>query len=369
MAETILEEIYRFPFKGFPGQKLEKTVIEDGKGIPGDRRFAVTNGTVDTGEWMPARSFFINAVVDGMSKFGMENDGNKFSLKNIDGNKLEILLDDPESLADANEKIARFMAPVGVREDLPTPQIIERTGKTANWDYVDTPISIINAETVKIIAASISVELDPLRFRGNLIISGLPAWEEFSWMGKRIRVGDAELEVHRPIDRCPTPGVNPETGERDVEVTPGIQNHFGHIYCGMYAKVVKTGDIAKGSILEPIGDAEMPWTEATAVENANAYALWPRLAEITTYQNDVISTRLSIKSATPWPLPDAILGQRLRLHLGPDQWTTEYITAISPEHIHMEVEDSKTDDPVTQLLREGLATGHKILVSGPFGRI
>ena len=188
-------------------------------------------------------------------------------------------------------------------------------------------------------------------------------------MGKRIKVGDVELEVHRPIDRCPTPGVNPETGERDVEVTPGIQEHFGHIYCGMYARVVKSGRIKPGNTIEIVGDAEMPWTEATVVENANAYALWPRLVAITTYQNDVLSTRLSFKSATPWPLPDATPGQRMRLHLGPDQWTTEYIAEVSQGHMHLEVEDSKTDDPVTKLLREGLAVGQKILVSGPFGRV
>ena len=162
MAETILEAIYCFPFKGFPGHRIDHAQVEAGGGIPNDRRFAVTNGKLDTGEWMPARSFFINAIVDGMSKFKLEIDGNGILIRNVNGNTLKFVLDDQESLAVANRQIAEFMRPVGVQEELPMPQIIERTGKVKNWDYADTPISIINSETVKAIASAIGTDLNPL---------------------------------------------------------------------------------------------------------------------------------------------------------------------------------------------------------------
>lgn len=44
--------------------------------------------------------------------------------------------------------------------------------------------------------------VDPLRFRANLYLSGLPAWQELSLVGRRVRLGDVELEVLRPTDRC-----------------------------------------------------------------------------------------------------------------------------------------------------------------------
>lgn len=368
MSNTILDAIWRFPVKGFSGQKLRSTDLRAGAGIPHDRRFAVTDGTLDTGSWMPARSFFINAYKDGLSKFEIVFDDAVVCLTNTDGARVEFRPDDSDSLEAANKKIAELMEPVGFDHALPAPKIVERKGVVANWDYPDTPISIINVASVNEISATLSADLEPRRFRGNLVISGIPAWQEFSWMGKRIRIGEAELEIHRPIDRCPTPGVNPDTGERDVEVTKGIQEHFGHVFCGMYANVVKAGQIDEGSTIEVIGDAEMSWQAAADPENASDYRLWARTCEIVEYEICKAGTNIVLQSATPWPLPNARPGQRLRIHLGAGQWAIEYIVAISPEKFHLTIEDSQTEDPVTMRLRNGMKLGDLLIVSGPFGK-
>ncbi len=327
MTETILEKIYRFPIKGFLGQEIPTASLIAGAGIPNDRRYAVTLGTEDTGEWMPSRNYYINARVDGMSKFQSDFDGETILLKNILGEELVFKMDDQDSLDAANGKIGDFMQPVGVDEELPVPTIIDR-GQGSIWDYSDTPLSIINTESVKALDEKLGTNLDPLRFRGNFVISGLPAWEEFSWMGKRIQIGDCILDVHRPIDRCPTPGVNPETGERDVEVTPGLQEHFGHIYCGMYANVVKGGEVGSGDEIKVIGDAEIK-LEDTFVINASKYALWPRTAEVSACDVDNEKTSITLTTTSPWQAPEAKVGQRLKLHLGAKGWTQEFITSAS----------------------------------------
>ncbi len=211
-------------------------------------------------------------------------------------------------------------------------------------------------------------ELDPIRFRGNFNISGLGPWGEFGLMGKRIKIGDAILDVHRPIDRCPAPGVNPVTGTRDVDVTPGLNEHYGHIFCGVFANVVEGGEIKPGAEIEMIGDSEIP-LEELMVSNAAAYQQWPRVARITYYEIREDATRLSLTNATPWPLPEPKPGQRVRFHIGPDQWTSAYITAISPGHYHFEIGKSETDDPVTEHLRNQFAADDEIIISGPFGRV
>lgn len=367
MTETILQKIYRFPVKGFPGHQLEKAELKAGAGIPNDRRYAVTNGVEDTGEWMPSKSFFVNSRVDGMSKFKCDFDGDSVQLENILGAKLRFTLDDPSSIDEANAELLNFMQPVGIHEDLPMPKIIDR-GESSLWDYSDTPISIINAESVKALDAKLGTELDPLRFRGNFIVADLPAWEEFSWMGKRIQIGECVLDVHRPIDRCPTPGVNPETGERDVEVTPGLRDHFGHIYCGMYANVVKGGEVKSDDSISVIGDAEIV-LEDTFVSNASKYPLWPRMAEVTKSEVNKTKTSITLKTTSPWQAPEAQAGQRLKLHMGTSDWTQEYITANSTNVYTIEIEDSQTDDPITKHLREGLEVGSQIVISGPYGRV
>ena len=367
MTETILQKIYRFPVKGFPGQELQQADLIAGAGIPNDRRYAVTKGTQDTGEWMPSRNYYINARVDGMSKFKCDFDGEIIYLKNILGEALTFKLDNQTSLDVANEQIKGFMQPVGVEEDLPASKIIDR-GKGSIWDYSDTPISIINSQSVKALDAKLGTNLDPLRFRGNFIIAGMPAWEEFSWMGKRIRIGECILDVHRPIDRCPTPGVNPETGERDIEVTPHLQEHFGHIYCGMYANVVEGGKIKPSDTISVIGNAAIK-LEDTFVINASKYPLWPRMAEIISCNVGNDKTTITLKNISPWQLPQAQIGQRLKLHLGEKGWTQEYITSSSDHEYEIKIEDSHTSDPITKHLRNGTKIGKQIIISGPYGRV
>ncbi|MEM7216181.1 MAG: MOSC domain-containing protein [Pseudomonadota bacterium] len=368
MNPVKLEAIHRFPVKGFPSQSLKQARLELGKGIPGDRRYAITNGTVSNGEWMLARSYFINAYNDGLQKFDVcenTNDGS-LTLKNPDGHEMNLLPENPQSLELANLQLERFLNHVTVKPDAPAPQVIERKQAESNWDYPGTELSIINAQSVQAIGTALDRELDPVRFRGNLIIRDLPAWEEFDLLGKRLRIGEAEIEVMFPIVRCPAPGVNPATGERDIDFAETFPAHFGHAYCGMYAKVVSAGKIVPEDRIEIVGDAEMPLSEAQA--EADPYPLWPRMMEIEDYTVDIMTTRLTLKNTSPWPLPKAEPGQRLKLHIGSGRWTREYIKEASSEQYHLEIEDSKTGDPMTQILREGLANGERIVVTGPFGQ-
>ena len=53
-------------------------------------------------------------------------------------------------------------------------------------DVAAKVVSLINLETVRDIGREIGAEVHPLRFRGNLHVEGLPAWDEFGWVGKRV---------------------------------------------------------------------------------------------------------------------------------------------------------------------------------------
>ena len=62
-------------------------------------------------------------------------------------------------------------------------------------------IHLVNLETVRALEAKMDrgATLSPYRFRANIYVDGIAAWEEFGWIGRRIRIGDVELEA-----RCPT---------------------------------------------------------------------------------------------------------------------------------------------------------------------
>ena len=380
-----LNAIHRYPVKGFPGEALAAINLTAGAGLPDDRRYAVTNGISNTldGAWLTCRSFFINSVNDRLLKYANESRGDEIILASPGGMRLSWKKGDAASLAFANRKMAEFIAPLQPTGDLPMPQITERTQLPAMlsgyWDFTDSAISIMNTASLAAVAVAMGNDLDIRRLRGNLIVTDMPAWQEFSWLGKRIRIGTAELEVFRPAQRCPATSVNPQTGERDLKVPDAMNEHFGHAFCGMYAKVVKSGEIKAGDRIEVIGDAKVPLADAT-LPTAPDYKLWPKFTEITEIQPhpEVRAERASkdegklftIKSAGPWPLPEASPGQRMRIHIGENLIGVATVgdTTGSDRTTVLHVAASHTDDPATQYLLEKVQTGSRLIVTGPYGR-
>src|SRR5207253_7178936 len=75
-------------------------------------------------------------------------------------------------------------------------------------------VSLINLASVRTIAHTVGRSLDPLRFRANLYVSGLQPWEEFSFVGKKLRAGSIVIEPIKAIDRCFAIDVAPGHGTR-----------------------------------------------------------------------------------------------------------------------------------------------------------
>ena len=50
------------------------------------------------------------------------------------------------------------------------------------------------------------------------------------------------------IDRCAATGVDPATGDRDMDVVDILRKRFGHIDCGVYARVLEGGEITIGDV-------------------------------------------------------------------------------------------------------------------------
>jgi len=370
-----LHSILRYPVKGFPAEELANIDLKTGEGLPDDRRYAITNGISNAqgGAWLPCRSFFINAVNDGLLRFANESDGQTICLASPGGARISWKKGDPESLKLANRKMAEFIAPLLPAHDLPVPVVTERTQKSGSlsgyWDFTDSAVSIMNIASLEAVAKAAGTTLDHRRLRGNLYLDNLPPWEEFSWLGKRIRIGQdgPELEILRPVQRCPATSVNPETGLRDFKVPDALTDHFGHAYCGMYAKVVKSGAIQKGAEITLIGEAETPFAEAANPDDTPVQR-WPKMAEVVSREPTASAVAVSIRASGPWALPEANSGQRMRFHIGQD------LIGVATVHEHrdhttvLHVAPSETGDPATSYLLEMVKPGDRLIVSGPFGR-
>jgi hypothetical protein len=113
-------------------------------------------------------------------------------------------------------------------------------------DVAQKAVSIINLASVAAVEKVIGAPIDPLRFRGNVYVSGWPAWHEFDLLGQEITIGGVRLKVVRRIKRCAATNVEPETGIRDMNIPLTLMETFGHPDCGIYTNVIDGGEIAVG---------------------------------------------------------------------------------------------------------------------------
>jgi uncharacterized protein YcbX len=107
-------------------------------------------------------------------------------------------------------------------------------------------VSIIGLDSVRDLERVVRAPVDPRRFRANFYVEGGRAWQEFEWVGREIRIGPVRLRVTKRIDRCAATNVDPDSGQRDLNIPLALQRGFQHIDCGIYAEVLEGGPVARG---------------------------------------------------------------------------------------------------------------------------
>jgi len=114
-------------------------------------------------------------------------------------------------------------------------------------------ISLINLASVRDLEAAVGRPVDPLRFRANVYVDGVPAWDELNWVGREVALGEVRLRILKRTVRCPATEVDPATGERDLDVPRALQAHVGHRDMGVYGEVLVGGTIRPGDALTLLG--------------------------------------------------------------------------------------------------------------------
>ncbi len=110
-------------------------------------------------------------------------------------------------------------------------------------------IHLVNLETVRAVGKLVGKTLDPLRFRANVYIDGIPAWEEFSWLDKGIIAGGAKFTVVKRTKRCAAVDVDPVTAERDTSLPQDLLRAYDHPDLGVYLAVEAEGKLRIGNSL------------------------------------------------------------------------------------------------------------------------
>jgi uncharacterized protein YcbX len=211
------------------------TILEDGR-IAGDRvlgfRFADTEEPDD--QW--SRKFGMLALVNtpGIARLRLSFDEAAQRLRIRDGDT--ILVDDGLDAAGRRricDAVAAYASALsegalsGHPEHLPLRLIGD--GRTPRYhDRPDGYVTLHGRASVSALAAALGdSDLDERRFRSNVAVEGLEAWQELSWIGRRLRIGEVTFRVQVPIGRCLATHANPLTGERDQPVLTTLTRAIG----------------------------------------------------------------------------------------------------------------------------------------------
>ena len=255
MAEATLRDIYRYPVKGLSPQRLMRTPLAAGQTIPADRLYAIENGPTgfdpSAPAYFPKQRFLMLMRNERLAALRTDYDDASHTLTIRQDNRETARVD----LGTEEGRVATesFFASYCADELRGPPKVLYGDGHSFS-DVARKVVSIINLASVADIETLVGAPVDPLRFRGNLHVSGWPAWHEFNLLGQEIEVGsDVRLKVVKRIVRCAATNVDPATGIRDMAIPNTLQQNFGHADCGIYAEVVAAGEIAVGDTLYTAG--------------------------------------------------------------------------------------------------------------------
>jgi uncharacterized protein YcbX len=131
------------------------------------------------------------------------------------------------------------------------------------------PLTIVSSASVRDIGArGDRPDLDARRFRINLEIDGCDPYEEDTWDGTLVRLGEATIRVRGQIPRCIITTLAPDTGQKDFKTLNLIARHRPRIEgrrglpFGMYAEVVEEGRVRIGDPVEPLSRSSSEATSA-----------------------------------------------------------------------------------------------------------
>jgi len=250
-ANATIDAIYRYPVKGLSPEPLARTQLQVMETLPADRLYAIENGPSGfepaAPRHQPKQRYLMLMRNERLARLRTRFYDTSHTLT-IEMEGREAARGDLRT-SEGRAAIEAFFAGFCADELRGPPRVLHAPGFSFS-DVARKVVSIINLASVAAIEDVVGRPVHPLRFRGNVYVTGWPAWREFDFVGQEITVARrARLKVIRRIVRCAATNVDPDIGIRDLSIPDTLMRSFGHADCGVYGEVVEGGDIAVGDEL------------------------------------------------------------------------------------------------------------------------
>jgi uncharacterized protein YcbX len=276
--------VWRYPAKSMIGDRFSSLPVSE-RGVIGDRGWAVRDqvrggirGAKKIAGLMRLHARYLHEPQPDASTPPIEItawDGQRVRSDDEDVNeRLSQLLDHPVTLhalrpstdldhyrrgaPDTDDVDAELRSMFGREPDEPLPSF-EGFPLDVLIEYESPPGTYFDAFPIHIVTdrslATLSTlapdaTFDVRRFRPNLVVAVEEHvqgdFPEQAWLGRRIRVGDVELEVTRPCPRCVMVTRDFADLRADRQVLRTIVRHADQ-HVGVYANVIRSGTLESGT--------------------------------------------------------------------------------------------------------------------------
>lgn len=209
-------------------------------GLAGDRRYAfVREGNTSRFPWLTGRE--VPQLLRYRPHFGVNDDPGSGPLRVQTPDGVDLAIED--SLL-RNELAARYGAPV---------QLLQSSRGIPD----SAAVSIIGVATVRELGERIGTNLDPIRFRPNVLIEtvGDRPFEEEEWLGGLLVFGNREdsarIRANRKDPRCMMVNLDPDEATQNPAVLRQIARDRATC-AGLYASVEGIGTIRVGDTVKRV---------------------------------------------------------------------------------------------------------------------
>lgn len=256
-----IASLYRYPVKGLSPERLTKAPLEADAYFPGDRLFAIENGPsgFDPAEpvHQPKIKYLMLMRHEALATLRTRYDDATGDL---------VIARDGNEVLRANTVTAEGQGAVSAFFEAFMPQALRGQPRLLRapegYRFTDSRsgfVSLINLASVADLEKRIGSAVDPLRFRGNIMVEGLEPWAELALVGSQLAAASGlRLEVIKRIERCAATNVDPATGARDLQLPKALMTAFGHVDCGIYCRIIAGGRLAEGERLDVVETPAAP---------------------------------------------------------------------------------------------------------------
>lgn len=241
---------YLSPIKSLSFQSAQTLIIKKDIGIEEDRIFAFSRGLNEVDakriEKEPSDRELIHFLTlknsPSLNKYDFKFENQSITIFKENKEIASYSIYDKENISKKLQKL---------EPDLLIPTYLLKNQifpffDTTNSSSVSNTVSLINLNSIKDFSNKINKDVEFERFRGNIYVKNLDAFEERKWINKVISINKIQFKVLKNIPRCSATNLKINSSETDINLPNMLRKIYGHIDMGIYLAPLENGQVKVG---------------------------------------------------------------------------------------------------------------------------